>query len=139
VSAHDIKLAIRLRFDRGLRKGFAMATSVTIYTFGNITIYDIMSGAGACSREDAQAIDDIIGGANPVSMSGYPADFNPCYNVLADIFVLAEQGCEFEVVAVEPDPDYYLGDSDDGFILPEHGKPYRGRACGSFRVGTSAN
>lgn len=107
------------------QQGLEQKMTITIYTFGNTTISEIMQGAGECSEKDAEIINDIIGGSDPVSMSGYPADFYPCYNVFADIYVLNQQGHDFEIVEVEENEDYYPSGVEDRFVLPAAADAYR--------------
>lgn len=99
--------------------------TVTVYTFGTTTIYDIIRGAGDCTRDEAEIINSIIDYSNPVSLSGYPADFIPCYNVFADIYVLIQQGHDFDLVEIDKNEDYWQGDHEDPFIMPATGCAYR--------------
>jgi hypothetical protein len=102
-----------------------MAT-ITIYTFGELhNLSEIAQGAGDCT-DDAQAerLYEILDGADPVALSGYPETFIPCGNVLADIRELDVGAHDFELVEIEENENWYPSSGDFPYILPEAARSY---------------
>lgn len=99
--------------------------TITIYFYGSLnSVSEIAEYTGPGTGDEAARLMVILSGANPRSISGYPSSFNPCGNVLADIYELDAAGHDFELVELKENADYYPGCGDDQFVVPESGAPY---------------